>query len=123
MKLEKISYAKIFPTGVYLNERIGFEASISEREDAQLALMELRNMAEKFHKEANPHLYNQTSELHIKEPEKVIKREYERMEILIDDCKTIEELAKYKPDLPADLMPAYMNKLKALQNGLHKNKV
>lgn len=116
MKLEKISYAKIFPTGVYLNERIGFEASISEREDPQLALMELRDMAEKFHKQANPHLYNGTSELHFKEPEKIIKREYERMEILIDDCTTIEELARYKDKLVPDTRPIYMNKLKQLQN-------
>lgn len=42
----------------------------------------------------------------------------ERMIILMDDCKSIEELAAFKKNLPAHLMPKYMDRIKQLSTNI-----
>lgn len=43
-----------------------------------------------------------------------VNREHERLVMLMEDCNTIEELAIYKPELPRELMPIYINILRKL---------
>ncbi len=47
---------------------------------------------------------------------KVINREYERMEIIMGDCTSLEELSKHKDYVSKhiDLMPFYVNKMREL---------
>src|SRR5690242_13352796 len=82
MTITKVKYEKLFPTGAYLNEKIGFEAEIGTRpitqgEDAKklfdecgvfpvklespLEVVEmLRQLCEQSHKEKYPHLYTES---------------------------------------------------------------
>jgi hypothetical protein len=53
MKIEKVSYQKLFPIGNFLNERIGFEASVDEGDDIFETLGKLKRMADQFHAENN----------------------------------------------------------------------
>lgn len=50
MHIDKVSYQRLYPIGSYLNERIGFEASLEEGEDPCKAIEELRILADQSHK-------------------------------------------------------------------------
>jgi hypothetical protein len=56
MKIEKVSYQKLFSIGNFLNERIGFEASIDEGESPEAVVKHLKEVADNLHKEMNPGL-------------------------------------------------------------------
>jgi hypothetical protein len=49
MKIEKVSYQKLFPIGSFLNERIGFEASVDPHDDIHEVMGELKLLAESCH--------------------------------------------------------------------------
>lgn len=53
MKINKVFYEKLFPTGSFLNERIGLEASLDPGDDEQGVLEWLKEKVEKFHKDSN----------------------------------------------------------------------
>lgn len=55
MKIEKVSYQKAYIIGPYLQEKVGFEASI-DGDSPEEVLSKLRKMADDWHKENNPHL-------------------------------------------------------------------
>jgi hypothetical protein len=57
MKIDRISYQKLFPLGAYVNERIGAEGQLDDGEDAIRATKELSDMVHKIHMQLNPHLY------------------------------------------------------------------
>jgi hypothetical protein len=92
MTITKVKYEKLFPTGAYLNEKIGFEAEIvsvpasstpedviewhnlgitPQRIESPLEVVEsLRKLAEQSHKEKYPHLYTESgSPVTFSEPE------------------------------------------------------
>lgn len=50
MKIDKVSYQRLYPIGSYLNERIGFEASLEEGESPEEAIEKLRILADHSHK-------------------------------------------------------------------------
>lgn len=72
MNITKVKYERLFPCGAYLNEKIGFEAEMTEPyfdhsengggkliiETPQEAIEKLRQLAEDIHKEKYPHFYN-----------------------------------------------------------------
>lgn len=60
MKIKTVSYSKLFSLGMYMNERVGFEAEIDDTEDELAALDKLKSLAEEFHKQSNPGLYIDT---------------------------------------------------------------
>jgi hypothetical protein len=62
MKIDRISYQKLFPLGVYINERIGMEATLDPEDIAEDKLSELKNMVEFTHKSLNPQLYKNGNE-------------------------------------------------------------
>lgn len=55
MKIDKVSYQKAYIIGPYLQEKIGFEASI-DGDSPEEVLSKLRTMADDWHKENNPGL-------------------------------------------------------------------
>ena len=57
MKIKSVSYSKLYSLGMYMNERIGFEAEIDDTEDKLSALAKLKSLSETFHKQSNPGLY------------------------------------------------------------------
>src|SRR3990172_7780362 len=56
MKITTVKYEKLFPTGSYLNERIGMEATLDDEEDEHKVLQLLKNLVENFHVKSNPQL-------------------------------------------------------------------
>jgi hypothetical protein len=42
MKIKTVSYSKLFSLGMYMNERVGFEAEIDDTED-ELAALDIFN--------------------------------------------------------------------------------
>lgn len=66
MTIITIKYEKLMPTGAYMNEKIGFECSIEERENPMEVITKLRELAEQAHKEKYPHLYHE--EINNKKP-------------------------------------------------------
>jgi Na+-transporting NADH:ubiquinone oxidoreductase subunit NqrF len=57
MRADRISYQKLFPLGMYINEKIGVECIVNEGENPATILQEAKLMVEKFHKDSNPGLY------------------------------------------------------------------
>jgi hypothetical protein len=54
MNITSISYVKLFPLGMYINEKIGVEVSLEAGEDAMLALDTARNLVHEYHEKNNP---------------------------------------------------------------------
>jgi hypothetical protein len=123
MKIDRIKFSKEFPTSIGTSEWLSMEGPLIEGDDPIESTISLMQKVIEAHKQANKHLYPNGTEALVNGfgEVKVIKREYERLTDNIADCKSIEELAVLKPGLPVDLMPAYMNKLKSLTNGLVKS--
>lgn len=108
MKIEKIKISREVQIG---SKWVAVEASLDENENAIEGLAELdKTIYDYLLRSGQTYEYNP-------EP-KVINRAYERMEMIISDCKTLEELAIHKDyaNKHPDLMPIYMNRLKQIQN-------
>ena len=54
MNITSVSYVKLFPLGMYINEKIGVEVSLEAGEDAMLALDTARNLVHEYHEKNNP---------------------------------------------------------------------
>jgi hypothetical protein len=138
MKITKVSYQKAFVTGPFLQEKIGFEAEMDNepvpQSDAMLfespmaVLDRLKDMAEKFHKDANPHLYQESKGVsewmaptppqeHWEIPKDIptISKDTEKLEISIDNATTLEDLSIIKDACgKSGLVGPYMKKMNQL---------
>lgn len=113
MTITKVKYEGLFPTGSYLNEKIGFEAEIGTvpspspiegmypvtSEDPLAAIEQLRKLAEQSHKAKYPHFYSQENfQAHqpMQRPSEipVIDHGKQTMIDIINDCATVDELEK-----------------------------
>lgn len=147
--LKDVGYNKGYVIGPYLQERPGANADviIEEGEDQEAcalkALHYLKSITDKFHKEANPHLYQEASGNYIQPPKyeqsqtssippvqtpawsiPVISKDFERIEIEIDNAETPEELKAIKSKyelMPASCLTQYSKKLAELQSGRPQN--
>ncbi len=125
MKVEKISYQELYPTGVYANQRPGLEASIEPGEDPVKALMELKELSDRFHRQSNPHLYPNGNEAIITAgpiPEQQVQKDSresatQRIIDQITQCsdetvlKSFQLIAKNNPEI----QEVYDKKLKSFQ--------
>jgi hypothetical protein len=107
MEIIKVSYERIFPLAPYVNEKIGFEATIDgSAESEKEALSKLKLIAEECHKALNPQLFQSNGQL-IDNPTRlgppieipVINKAEERLGILIENAASKEELMTYKDNL------------------------
>ncbi len=131
MKITTTNYKQKFPTFQFLNCDIGFDGSLEEGENPLDALKQLKTIAEAFHKQEFPHLYNgneqpqfaETShqqEVQLTQP--TSKEEAIQSHIkTINECTTLSNLNIFtklvqKTDHP-DLTAAYQAKLKTFDNG------
>jgi hypothetical protein len=92
MKVTTINYSKRFPYAPYLNESIGFEATIEEGEDIQEAIQKLREAAEQSFTTAHPTIVLKPLEEQVLSKEEITQSNIKA----IMDAKTIEELESYK---------------------------
>lgn len=60
MKPKSISYSKTIPTGQYQNEKIGIEFDLDDTDNPEEALSRAKALVEKWHRENNPQLYQDT---------------------------------------------------------------
>jgi hypothetical protein len=127
MKITKITFEQLFPTGQYANQRLGVEIAAEDRDigygDSEetfvkKAFAKGKDLVEKAFKEMNPELkaisgqtmtdYN-TGEPHLSNiayktwqdkqtPPPVIDRGKETMKEIIQDCKTPLELEQLVPE-------------------------
>lgn len=62
MKLEKITYRRLFPTGSYANEAIELSGTLEPNEDILNAYTQLHEMCAQLHFTKNKEFYEQTGE-------------------------------------------------------------
>ena len=122
-----VKYSKKFPYAPFLNEDIGFEMEIptDSKESAMLVLKELKEMAEKFHKDNNPQLVDVTNEYKVSDVQgfqpipsiipTIDPRAYDIAEKNIDNATTIKDLEFYADiAVKYGLVEMYLNKKKQL---------
>lgn len=118
MKINKVFYEKLFPTGSFQNERIGMEASLDDGEDEHEALAILKNQVEKFHRDSNPNYVEGTPIAPVLEcqvdrgdPTKALIQD-------IDTCKEVKVLETYRFMVKGNqqLSEAYDRKMEELNS-------
>jgi hypothetical protein len=89
MKVTKVTYQKIFPIGMYLNEKIGVEIDIDDTESPHQALSKAKEIVEQFHKDSNPTVINEVGE----QPLLIIEKEkLSQEDAIIRDIGTCTEI-------------------------------
>jgi len=134
MKITTVNYQKTFNLGNYCSEKIGMDIQLDEGDTPELALDIAKTIVHGWHKQNNPGLYVEVnpeevtpfdlmdrqpvefSTKNLVTPLKSIDRNaIDRLEKLIDDAGTLEELATYKDDAAKlGLVQHYMDRLKII---------
>jgi len=92
MKITTINYSKRFPYAPYLNESIGFEATIEEGDNIQEAIQKLREQAEQSFTTAHPTIVLKPLVEQVLSKEEITEGNIRA----IMDCKTLDELETCK---------------------------
>lgn len=131
MKITTVSLSRTIPTGPYMNDKIGMEATLEPTDTPESVLDKLSQLINDFHKSSNqenqpppiserPFAYRQET---IPTISKDIAPESDRIATMIADIYSCAEikvlegyrlLAKTKPEFQA----AYDQQMKKLSNGL-----
>ncbi len=120
MKIEKISYQKLFPLGAFINEKIGVEMQLDEGDNPVQVLNEAKKLVEKYHIDTNPQMYiddvpqiSTTTTIDQVQPLTKVASLIQQ----INSCEEIKVLESYKLIVKTDpdLQRAYDKKLKQLQ--------
>lgn len=139
MTIKTVTYQKTYSIGPYLTEKIGFEATPDEiyGDDPLGMLSMLEERADEWHKKAHPHLYQEPREdffiaagiptekfkQDLRQSQSaipIISKDIERMEIDIDNAKTIEDLQALKEKyliFPVPVLKLYNKKIEELSTG------
>lgn len=131
--IKDIGYNRGYVIGPYLQERPGVNADIilEEGEDqekcALKAMHYLKSITDKFHVEANPHLF-ESGERPTGRPERMqpieINIQHERLWVSIENAETLEELTQIKeanPVMPFKILTFYNSRVDELTNKSDKN--
>jgi predicted DNA-binding ArsR family transcriptional regulator len=89
MKLDRITFRRLFPTGAYANESIELSGTLEENEDVMNAYTQLYNMAKELHHSQNKEFYEQTG-THVRDVAQKVSLE----DAIINDinnCTVIDE--------------------------------
>lgn len=128
MTITSISYKQKFATFQFLNCDIGFDGSLGDNENPLEALKKLKTIAEVFHKQEFPHMYELVDHQPLidyiikphddekqPEPDK-IKAFIELINSKYQTSKTLESLrAKVEKENNPQLQEAFDNKLRTLE--------
>lgn len=125
MRIERVSYQKVFPLGMYINEKIGVELILNEGEDAMEALAEARKVTHDFFDKNNPEPFVSGVKTILEEPTgdvvivpKLSSKEKQRLSLInsINSCDKISDLESYKliSKSNPELQTIYDNKLNEL---------
>ena len=128
MKIDKIIFMETIPTGSFANVKMGLEIQLTEGDLVEDAYRKAKSIVnETFHR-----LYNNVESGFIspdyngqpiaqKPHNSVIDRSIERLEIMIDDCKTIDDLVQVSSQNPKifdnkTLTDLYAHKVSQIRN-------
>lgn len=116
MKIERITFQETFPTGNFSNNKLGIEIQLDDTDSPQQAYQTAKQIVNDAFVALNPQIQwnEQEQDQSVAEAQKIINLEHERIEIRIDNAKSIDELGQIKSLLPPECVPAYMKKLKEL---------
>jgi hypothetical protein len=106
-------------TGLKTWIKIWHEKEINADENRDVAFNDVQSFVQnKFHKDNNPQLTDGGMEMHSPTVlPSVDRKAIERLEILIDECKTFEELSPLFPEaIKLKLEQTFGNKLNQLKN-------
>lgn len=115
MKIDRISYQKIFPTGLtYLNHRIGCEISLEEGESADEAFMVAKRFVEEMNLKSNPSYGVAIGQMTEEPP--TINLEAEKIEASIDNATSMDGLKKLQSEaIKHNLINRYVEKMKTFK--------
>lgn len=108
MRIDKVKYTQEFKIG-FTSQWIGVEVSLDEGDGAKAALEMAKGVVTDFYNENKP------------KEEEVIDRVDERLKMLADNCKTLEQLADIKSQFQKEKMAIYMTRLKEITNNKKEN--
>ena len=110
MKIDRISYQKIFPTGMmYLNHKIGVEVQVADDEDPEAIFMMAKNFVEAMNLTSNPSMG--LAMQYANQPIPEIDPKKKDLEEKIMDCTSIVELKLLENDaIKYDLVKEYLAK-------------
>lgn len=96
MRVDRINYSKLLPTGVYSNERIGLDAELEPGDDAEVCLNKLRDCVEKLHKANNPQYYQDTNPIEVATTKDSKESATERIIAAINSCTEPKVLETFR---------------------------
>lgn len=88
--IKTVSYSKLFPLGMYTNEKIGVELELDPNENPMEVLETARTLVHDYHFQANKELYEQRG-TQIREIEPALPKR-SAMEAIIADINTCTEI-------------------------------
>lgn len=118
MKITKIYFESLYPTGSFANQRYGADVTIEEGENIIDAYKFAKDNADAAFKKLNPELAPSLTDFNSGQQQAppVIDRAKETLKEIINDCETVEELLKHKDDVVKyGLIGFYIEKLNRLQ--------
>ena len=99
MKIERVTYQKVFPLGQYVNEKIGVDYLLQENDDPKAALQAAKDLCEEFHRESNnfPMPFQTETSIPATIPDiQITKEEPKSLEDQIKDCFTKNQLQEFR---------------------------
>jgi hypothetical protein len=123
MQIERVTYQKVFPLGMYINEKIGVDYLLNEGDDPKAALEAAKKLCQEFHEETNKGLYIAPAAEWDNLPEVQRTKPVSKIEAMkadISTCTDQKVLESYKLIVKnnPDLQETYDLTLKKIQNGL-----
>lgn len=114
MKFERASYSTTFSIAPYgINDKVGFDILLEPGDTPEMALEAAKATAEAWYRGHHPAFAARTVQIS-GEPAKVINRADERLQVLIENAKTVEQLLTFKDKVPAHLKELYDHRLNQL---------
>jgi hypothetical protein len=108
MKIDRVSYQKVYAVAAYVTERIGAEAGVAEWENPKDVLAELKKLCDEVNQANNPYLNHPTAQWSVPEglppePEVLPATPVEKVTLValslveqIQSCKSLTVLKIYK---------------------------
>lgn len=130
MIIKTISYTKVFPLAAYVNEKIGVEVEVDESESYEKQFQEIKALVNSWGSNMPIQLtdaetvkwdiaYRSSTPMtgtisHVQPPVRNLAAE--RLEILIDDSKTVHEVKQYQEEaMRLGIMEYWRTKFKNLK--------
>ena len=120
MTISQVKFACKLPVFAFANETIEVTIDVSVGEDANEAINIARKLCFENHKFNNQHLFAEESSPIVNNKVENVDKELQRLDLLIEDCSTLDELKSYQFVVKGESKKKYDEKFKLLSNGTAK---